>query len=62
MRARVGTYNFSRIILKLKIFNSNENKFYNMHRYKTNYDLFSLHVKLSLCACLIIYIFKKLLH
>ena len=31
MRARVGTYNFSRKVLKLKIFSSVENDFYTVH-------------------------------
>ena len=31
MRARVGTYNFSRKVLKLKIFSLGENNFHTVH-------------------------------
>ena len=31
MRGRVGTYNFSRNVLKPKIFSSEENNFYTVH-------------------------------
>ena len=31
MRARVGTYNFSRKVFKLKVFSSEENIFYVVH-------------------------------
>ena len=44
MRARAGTYNFSRKVLKPKIFSSGENNFYTVHFFIYNYDLSNLDV------------------
>ena len=61
MRARVGTYNFSRKVLKPKIFSSEENKFYTVQCFSKimAYLVLMLHYFLSIY--LVIFIFHKLL-
>ena len=58
MRARVGTYNFSRKVLKPKIFSSEENKFYTVHCFS---KIIVLMLYYFLSICLVIFIFRKLL-
>ena len=61
MRARVGTYNFSRKVLKPKIFSLGENNFHTVHCLsKMTYLVFMLYYFLS--VCLVIFIFYKLIY
>ena len=69
MRARVGTYNFSRKVLKPKIFSSGENNFYTVHFLSTimTYLILMLYYFLSICLVIsgiinmqMLRIFKKL--
>ena len=58
MRERVGTYNFSRKVLKPKLFSSGENNFYTVHcLFKIKAYLVLMFFFLSIC--LIIFIFHK---
>ena len=61
MHTRVGTYNFSPKVLKLKIFSSKENNFYSVHCLSKimAYSVLMLHYFSSIC--LVTYIFNKLL-
>ena len=60
MRARVGTYNFSRKVLKPKIFSLGENNFHTAHCLsKMAYLVLMLYYFLS--VCLVIFIFYELL-
>ena len=61
MRARVGTYNFSRKVLKPKIFSSEENKFYTVHYFSKIMAYLVLMSYYFLSICLVIFIFHKLL-
>ena len=61
MRARVGTYNFSRKVLKPKIFSSEENKFYTMHCFSKIMAYLVLVLYYFLSICLVIFIFHKFL-
>ena len=61
MRARVGTYNFSRKVLKPKIFSSEENKFYTVHCFSKIMAYLVLMLYYFLSICLVIFIFHRLL-
>ena len=58
MHKRVGTYNFSRKVLKPKIFSSRENHFYTVHRLSKIMAYFLLlMLNYFLSACLVIFVF-----
>ena len=61
MRARNGTYNFSRKDLKLKIVSSKENNFYIVHCSSKTIAYLVLMLFYFLSKCLVIFIFNKLL-
>ena len=61
MRARVGTYNINRKVLKPKIFSSEENKFYTVHCFSKIMACLVLMLYYFLSICLVIFIFHKLL-
>ena len=63
MRARIGTYNFSRKVLRPKIFSPEENKFYTVHCFSGIMASLVLMLYYFLSICLVIFIFhgpKKL--
>ena len=57
MRARVGTYNFSRKVWKPKIFSSKDNNFHTVHRLSKIMAYLVLRLTYFLSICLIIFIF-----
>ena len=59
MRARNGTYNFSRKDLKLKIVSSKENNFYIVHCSSKTIAYLVLMLFYFLSKCLVIFIFNK---
>ena len=61
MRARVGTYNFRRKIVKIKIFISKENSFYTVHCLFKIMACLVLMLYYFLSIYLVIFIFNKLL-
>ena len=61
MRSRVGTYNFSRKVLKPKIFSSEENNFYTVHCLSKIMAYLVLMLYHFLSICLVIFIFNQIL-
>ena len=57
MRARVGTYNFSRKVLKPKIFSSKENNFYTVRCLSKIMAYLVLMLYYFLSICLLIFVF-----
>ena len=57
VRARVGTYDFSRKVLKPKIFSSKENNFYTVHCLSKIMAYLVLILYYFLSICLLIFIF-----
>ena len=57
IRATVGTYNFSRKVLKPKIFSSKENNFYTVHCLSKIMAYLVLMLYYFLSICLVIFIF-----
>ena len=61
MHARVGTYNFSRKVLKLKISSLGEHNFHTVHCLSKTMAYLILMLYYFLSICLVIFIFYKLL-
>ena len=61
MHARVGNYNFSRKVLKPKIFSLGKYNFHTMHFLSKIMAYLVLMLNYFLCICLVIFIFYKLL-